>query len=249
MIATLCLMGCALASAQPGERAEWLPQPRLTNGLELVYRGTFDEQSSGGEVQFTRGYRAHVLAFVLGAGPREAEAAFLTLLRPREAGAGRVEEAVPSSVRLEVLRADTQGRLGGDARDGLALPLDGPPTVELGFLIEFPRHRVTVGTNWSAPESGRPPRTWTVAGTETVNATSCLKLVGLQQSEDWDRPRADRTAWRRQDTVWVAPRLGVAVKVERVVERRAPAHGEPGYRADRIGFRVACSVLPSAKSP
>jgi peroxiredoxin len=46
----------------------------------------------------------------------------------------------------------------------------------------------------------------------------------LQQSEDWDHPRADRTAWRRRDLVWLAPRLGVAYKVERTIERREPAH-------------------------
>jgi peroxiredoxin len=56
-------------------------------------------------------------------------------------------------------------------------------------------------------------------------------LLGQQQSDDWDRPRADRTAWRRHDTVWLAPQLGIAFKVERVLERRDPARTEPTYRS------------------
>jgi hypothetical protein len=39
-------------------------------------------------------------------------------------------------------------------------------------------------------EEGQPIRSWSVAGTELINATSCVKLVGVQQSDDWDRPRA-----------------------------------------------------------
>ncbi len=53
----------------------------------------------------------------------------------------------------------------------------------------------------------------------------------MQQSDDWDRPRADRTAWWRQDTVWLAPRLGVACKVERVIKRREPARKQPFYQS------------------
>ena len=39
-----------------------------------------------------------------------------------------------------------------------------------------------------------------------VDGVRCLKLEGVQKSDDWDKPRADRTAWRRTDTVWLAPR-------------------------------------------
>ncbi len=231
MSATSSLMICVLAMAQPADRTEWTLQPRLAGGQELVYRGMFDEQSSGGEVQFTRGYRLQTVAFVLDAAPRGSDVAFLTVLRPRAARPGRVDDAAPNSVRLEVVRLDPQGRLSGEPGAALAVPLEGPPTVEVGAAVEFPRHRVGVGGNWSVAEDGRTPRAWTVAGTETLNAATCVKLVGVQKSDDWDQPRADRTAWRRQDTVWLAPRLGVAVRVERVVERRAPAHREAGYKS------------------
>jgi peroxiredoxin len=88
-----------------------------------------------------------------------------------------------------------------------------------------------VGRTWEIVEPGREPRTWRVAGTETVNSTTCVKLVGLQQSSDWDRPRADSTAWRRQDTVWMAPRSGYTCRVERVIERREPARRDPSQRS------------------
>ena len=51
---------------------------------------------------------------------------------------------------------------------------------------------------------------------------SCIKIVGEQKTDDWDRPRLDRIAWRRLDTVWLAPGLGVAAKVERIIEKREP---------------------------
>jgi len=56
-------------------------------------------------------------------------------------------------------------------------------------------------------------------------------LLGEQQSEDWDKPRADRTAWRRTDTAWLAPRAGIAYKFERVVERRDPARREATHKS------------------
>jgi hypothetical protein len=59
-----------------------------------------------------------------------------------------------------------------------------------------------------------------------LNGGNCLKFVGVQQSEEWDQPRAGRTGWRRTDTVWIQQRSGVAARVERVVEFRPPARTE-----------------------
>jgi peroxiredoxin len=83
-----------------------------------------------------------------------------------------------------------------------------------------------------------------VAGTERINNTSCVKLVGTQQSEDWewDHARADQTAWRRQDTVWVAPSLGVAYKVERVIERREPLRRVPTQES-RLTYQLQSSLV------
>src|SRR5207302_840494 len=40
-----------------------------------------------------------------------------------------------------------------------------------------------------------------------------------------------RASWRRTDAVWLSPRLGVASRVERVVERRDPAHRDATYKS------------------
>jgi hypothetical protein len=228
MIATLSLMSCVLATAQPGDRSEWMLQPQLGRAQEFVYRGTYEEKATAADSEFERKYSLRAVTFILDGNPRGTDAAFLTVLRPSAGKGARPDEAAPSSARLEMVRVDPQGRVSGD---GLLVPLEGPPTAEVGALVEVPKHAVGTGKTWSVEEDGRPPRKWTVAGTGPVNGTSCVKLVGVQQSDDWDRPRADRVAWQREDTVWVAPRLGVAFKVERVIRRREPAHKQPFYQS------------------
>ncbi len=231
MIATLSLMSCVLVAAQPADHAEWLLRPQLGRAQEFTYRGTYEEKATGRDSEFERKYTVRVVAFVLEATPRGAQTAFVTVLRPRNARGGRVEEAPPSSARLEVLRVDDQGRISGDVPTGLAAPLEGPPTLELGAFVEAPRQTVGTGKSWVVEEAGRTSRQWEVAGTEAVNGTTCVKLVGVQQSDDWDQPHGDRIAWWRQDTVWVSPRLGVAYKVERTIKRREPARKQPFYQS------------------
>jgi peroxiredoxin len=132
-------------------------------------------------------------------------------------------------VRLEVAPLDSQGRLGGAA--SLATPTFGPPTLECGMVMEASMTKVGRNQFWEVSEEGRPPRSWQVVGPELCGGATCIKVVGTQQSDDWDRPRGDHTAWRRRDTVWLMPKLGVAQKVERVVERRLPARRDPTDRS------------------
>jgi peroxiredoxin len=230
MIATLSLMSCVLATAQPADHTDWQLQPQLGRAQEFVYRGTYDEKAAGTDLEFERKYSLRGVVFVLDTTPRGAEVAFLTVLRPRNAG-GRTEDAPPSSARLEVVRVGPQGRVSADAAGLLAVPFEGPPTVEVGAFVEVPKTGVSKDKTWSVEEDGRPARKWTAVGTEVVNGTACVKLVGVQQSDDWEQPRADRVGWWRQDTVWVAPRLGVAYKVERVIKRREPARKQPFYQS------------------
>src|SRR4029077_13975125 len=78
---------------------------------------------------------------------------------------------------------------------------------------------------------GRPPRAWQIVGAESVGGITCVKVVGTQQSDDWERPRGDQASWRRHDTVWLIPQMGIAQKVERVIECREPARREPSHRS------------------
>ena len=230
MIATLCLISVALAPAQQATGSDWLLIPRRNRGQEIVYQGTYLEEALGKGVQFTLVSLQHRV-FVLDKNSQGAELALLTTLKQRSDRSGRSPSAIdssgdPGTVRLEVVRANAEGRLTTTSGAPLVMPLLGPATAECGSLIEVPNRRFRIGQSWVVAEDGRPPRTWTLSGVEAINDTSCVKLTGVQQSEDWDRPRADRTAWRRQDVVWLSPSLGIAYRVERTIEHRDPARTE-----------------------
>ena len=60
---------------------------------------------------------------------------------------------------------------------GGTVTLNGPATAECGMVVEGPKRRVAANQRWEVLEEGRPARTWTVAGSELVNGTSCVKLV------------------------------------------------------------------------
>ncbi len=229
MVATICLL-TALLPGQSGDRAEALLTPRLGRGQELVYRGTSTEEALGKGVHFTRSYRIESRVFVLDTPARGHDVALYTVLRHAAAHRGEREAGDPSSVRLELAHVNLQGRVEPEGAGSLQLPLDGPATAECGAFVEGPKGRVSQGQTWDVTEPGRPAMTWRLAGAEVLNGTSCLKLVGRQQSDDWDQPRADRTAWRREEIVWVAARLGVAHRVERTILRREPARVEPTQR-------------------
>lgn len=248
MLSTLLLSTVLLAPAQafpsnpggPVPRApEWTLAPQLERGQEWLYRGTFTEESTTGTVQYQRTYRVESRMLVMEASPRGADVACMTILRAKEAaltpnrpGAIR-DDTEGRNFRVERFRVDPQGRLSAAPGVELTPPLDGPATLEIGAFVEFPRGRITVEHSWEprpATETQSAFR-WMATGSELVQGTRCAVLKGVLQSADWEQPRADRKSWRRTDTVWVAPRTGMAVKVERVIEVRDPAHREPTYRS------------------
>ncbi len=250
MVATFWLLGFVLAPAQAvnrpmspsaaAVRGDWVLTPRLARGQELVYRGTFTEQAGegvgkvrpatpGAQVQFQRAYRFETRFFVLDAPPRGVRLAAYTTLQDRAASAiksGIRVEPISSSVRLERVTVDLQGKVQADPGVSLTIPLDGPPTIEVGSFLEVPRGRLVSDQGWEVAEEGRPNISWRIIGTEEINGRPCVKIVGVQQTDDWDHPRADRGSWRRQDTVWLAPRTGLSVRVERIIEQREPARRE-----------------------
>jgi hypothetical protein len=242
---TLCLLGCVLAVAQlppagvgrAAANGEWLLTPRLNEAQELVYRGTFSE-SACGNVQFSREYRLENRVFVLESSPRGLDVAILTVLKEP-----RAPQAAGHGARLERVQVDAQGRVTPPAGVSLAVPLEGPPTLECGAFVPVP-HGLIDRRGWTVTEPGRPEWQWSVAGTEMVKGTSCLKLIGLQQSSDWEQPRGGGLAWRRRDTVWVSPRDGVAHRLERVIERKLPLRSEPAQQSV-----LACELALSPRYP
>lgn len=231
MIATMCVITWALVPAQ-AVGTDWLLTPRLNRALELVYRGSYTEEAHGKGVQCTRGYRLESKVFVIDASASGAELAVLTSLKLQAPRLGEpAKEPDSGSVRLELARLSARGGLTSQTGASLLAPLTGPPTIECGALVEVPNGRVKLDAAWEVNEEGRPPLTWMVVGVETVNGTSCVKLAGLQQSDDWQQPRADHMGWRRQDFVWMSPRLGIAQRVERIIEQREPGRREPSQRS------------------
>jgi peroxiredoxin len=242
MTASLCLLGCLLAPAQTPERptapaaraGEWVIVPRLSKAQELVYRGTFTEEAVGGNVQFNRTFRLESRIFVLDTPVRGAEVAFLTVLKgrdPRTNAATAGGDAAAESVRLDLAHVDLQGVVTAEPGTSLTVPLDGPPTLECGAFAAVPEGKFAADSTWETAEEGRPTRVWRALGSDMVNGVRCLKLEGVQKSDDWDKPRADRAAWRRTDLVWLAPRLGVACRVDRVIERRESGRRDPTYKS------------------
>ncbi len=230
MAANLCLLTCVLLAAQPADRTEYLAMPRLNRGQELVYRGTYTEESRGQGVEFSRSYRLETRVLVLDRNINTYQIAFYTVLRaalPHQ----QDDEVATASVRLELAHLGARGQVTADPSGLLAVPLEGPATVECGQFVSVPRDWLRLNETWETLEADRPARVWKVAAVDMIHNTSCLRLEALEKSSDWDHPRADHIAWRRRDTVWLAPRFGAAYKVQRTIERREPARRRPSERA------------------
>ena len=229
MLTTLILWSSLAVASQAGERSEWNLAPRLARGQELVYRGTVTEQNLSRGVQFSRTYRLEVRGLVLELKGDAVDLAVLTRLTQQQATtADRPNDSEPASLRFELAELDGAGRFMTNR--GPWLVPDGPATLEAGFAIEVPRTSVRVNQTWTVQEANQPPIGVKVLGLESVGNLSCVKLLVEQESPEWSNPRADVAAWRRQDTLWIAPRLGVAQRVHRTLERREAAHREPTYR-------------------
>lgn len=206
---------------------------RLQPAQEILYRGLFTEESNSSRVQFQRSYRVENRVLVLEQANNRWEIACLTTLKQR-GNPGLLptvgSDNLPSSMKMEIVQVDQRGKI--IASPGVSLPpLDGPTTLETGFLLEIMKTRLGENDSWEVSEDGRPVRQWTVAGTEIIQSVKCLKLTGLQQTEDWEKPRADRRAWRRTDTFWLNPQLGAAQRYERVIEIKEPAHNVPTQKS------------------
>lgn len=243
MLQTLLLTAALLSPAQPPAQPPGRPQPtapprsvdwhvavQLEKAQEMIYRGTFSEECTTGSVQYQRSYRVESRILVLDATPRAAELACMTILRAKDNAPIVKDDPEGRSIRVERFRVDSLGKLS--AAVDIAPPLEGPATVEVGYFAGLPAGKFTTDQSWETfPQAGQPSMTWTVTGADTLQNVRCPILKGVQQSPEWDQPRGDRKAWRRVDTVWVAPRTGVALKVERVLEVREPAHKEPTQKS------------------
>jgi peroxiredoxin len=214
-----CLLG--LGGQIQESHQEWRLAPRLQPGLELVYRGKVDEQSLAPGVMFRRSYQLEVRLLVLEVRRGQAVCAFLTQLSN-----GTEEHA---SARLEIAEVDSLGRLLPPAHAVPGLP-NSPATWEHGFMVEVSKPVLPDRARWMTAEPGLPLKQWEVAGLSPLGGTPCVWLRGVQETEDWRAPRADRAAWQVLDNVWISNRAGVAQKVQRTGLYRSPARQNPDYK-------------------
>ncbi len=234
MVSKFCLFTCVLAVGQIGGRTEWLITPQFNRGQELVYKGSYTEASATPGIHFQRQYQMETRVFVLEKINSGWQVGIVTALKhqrqPTPGVPAKNDPPEVTSVRLEVANLNRQGKLTSPQKISLAPAVIGPPTLETGCFVHFPRIRISKDQVWEVPEPGRPPITWRIVGSEVVSNTKCIKLRGNQQSKEWDQPRADRAAWKRTEYVWVAPLVGTTFKVERTIEGREPGHSTPTQR-------------------
>lgn len=206
---------------------------RVQATQELLYRGLFTEEARSSRVQFQRSYRIESRCLVLESNNNYSQLACLTILKQRNNPASLptiTSEPAATSVRLETFRCDSKGIIQ-PGHNLSKLSLEGPSTIEYGYLIALPKSKLAENDAWETTEDGRPVISWVVSGTEMVQGVKCIKVIGNQQTEDWGKTRADRQAWKRTDTVWLHPQLGVAQKLERTIEIKDPAHNEPSQKS------------------
>lgn len=199
--------------------AEWKVSLQWSSGQELLYRGEIHELASGRGVQFRKEYALEIRALAIEERGDDVAVAFLTTIRPKNAPA----TSGTGTVRLELAWVNRRGEIFAPNRTPPVLSLDAPTTWECGFVVRLPGNVLQDGQSWRHQEPGQPAEEWRVVGSETIAGTACPKLLRLQKSEDWERPRADRRAWYRREVLWLEPRLGVAQRVEREIARREPA--------------------------
>ena len=234
MFTNLCLLAWAVVGAPGAYATDLQSSLRLEAGHEAVYTGDFREEWTVNGVEYRRAFRLETRLLVLKADPGALEVAFLTVVKTKGNGSDKGDATEPSSARLETARIDMQGHLSSSNEAAFRLPLDGPATLECAAFVEISEGRIAPGQAWRLADGQRPEKIWRFLGSEDMNGASCLKVECVQQTEDWEQPRADRAAWRRKETIWLSRHWGIATRIERVIERREAAHREPTQRSVTI---------------
>lgn len=196
--------------------SDWSLALRLERGQDLVYHGSYVDETIHDGAAYQRAYDLKTLIFVLNVTAQGTEIAVMTVLREPHGP----PNGLPGSVRLELGRVDRQGRLAWHKGGAFLPPLEGPPTIEGEMFVELPPRQIGLDQTWDVPDTPRPSRAWQALAVDTVRNARCVKLVGVQQTPDWEQPTGAAPAWRRRDTVWLAAQNGVAQKWERSIERR-----------------------------
>lgn len=227
------------------------PEPpvgiHLEKGLETRWTGTFTEASFRPGVRAIRTYEVDVRLLVLNKDDQGHDVALFSrvFLKPE------LKSTQPPSgvVRLELARVDRRGRVvvmpsaaDYDNPDPKARPwplvkLQGLPFHEAGMFVPLPETETKwkVGATWNHEEPDRPTTTWKITDQDSFRSQSAWKVIGSQKTTHYYTDRIRQAEWRREDRLTVLPNLGVAARIERIVERREPD-------ADEIAFRSVLNL-------
>jgi peroxiredoxin len=241
MIVATCLVACTFMAAQTPQRPLQCEILRLSPGQELLYTGSMVEEVSQVKAKISRRFKIENRILVMETLPTGAKLALFTVIQSENDHANS-KKAGLRSLGLEFAQVDPQGRLTTESGNRLEVPVNGLPKSEGGCFLEMPADKGIGQKEWIVPEGGRPRHYWRMTGTETMDGQVCYKIIGIQQSEDWDHTQAGKTAWRRQDTVWQSPQTSLAVRYERIMEQREPTSSEPSYRLT-ANFRMESSLV------
>ncbi|MBL8825323.1 MAG: redoxin domain-containing protein [Planctomycetia bacterium] len=193
--------------------------PRWKAGQEFLYQGTVTETSKSTSSQGNKEYKLELRILVTRILGNSAE--IICCTRLFETGILRPEDAL--SIHLTHAIIDHLGHITScNAPTGKSIRVDGPATWENGFLVPLVPPKSLFITDWESPESGRLPRRFNWS--KSLQNNEADQVNAVQESIDWQRPRADTTAWKRSDSLTFSRPATLPNTVERLIIRRAPAH-------------------------
>ncbi len=220
--------------------------PRLQRGDELVYAGEIVETSERPDNRFKKKYLLEVRVFVLALGAESADCAVMTSVAPQDdakiadavlvvSGANPAKNRTAPTVHLQLVRVDSRGRVQSlDPPAGAppldlaksiakplpAAPLDGTPTLEIGFFVPLPLEGAKVGGSWAIADPTRSPTVWSATGDSIWNGGRAIELTAVQESTGWDQPDTTAQGWHRSEAILASPEVGTACTVKREIVRR-----------------------------
>jgi peroxiredoxin len=241
MIVSACLIAWTFSVSQGPPLPAWTWGPRLTGGQELVYQGSFTQETCSRAAKNVRRFQVESRVLILETLPTGTEVALLTITEASGGDLAKPTLEDRQAVHLSQGRVDLKGRITLTPGAPHLISPQGPPEIEAGCFVELPADKTESMTSWTVKDASGSHQ-WRVAGTDTVDGQLCLKLLGNQQSEDWEHPGADRIAWRQQDTVWLSPQTGVAVQYEREIECRKAANSDCSQHS-KAKFHLESSLV------
>jgi peroxiredoxin len=250
-----CLLTSLLLGATPTAPADHAAVVKLDKGAEITWRGSFSEAIVRPNIRAFRAYEVETRAFVLDVTDGAADVAVFSLIKLKPDV--KVTPEPPPISRLELLRIDSRGNVQTMPPDSLAVPfnkrkmsalpvmtLEGLPTIDAILFQPLPKGKLQAGQKWEVAEEKRPPLKCRLEGIETIKGARTWRIIGLQQTGDWEALKISDSAWRRGDSIWVSAQYGWTARAERFVEKRDPQSGEVGFRSKLLLEQVGRLTYP-----